>query len=295
MGDETKGELEHTWLRGDASRFVNAGGLRWHVQMTGRGPSLLLLHGTGSSSHSWARMMPMLADKFSIVAPDLPGQGLTRDPPNSALSLPGMANAIAALLRKLNVQPTLVVGHSAGAAVLIKLCIDRAFAPSAIISINGALLPFGGFGGQVFAPLARLLVLNPFVPRFLSWRARDIAVVEKLLHATGSILKHDDVEMYARLFRDPGHVKATLGMMANWDLNPLQAGLKTLATPLVLVAAEADRTVLPGDADRVAQFTPAASVERLPGLGHLAHEEAPGVVARLIEDVARTFKVCAAR
>ena len=76
-------------------------------------------------------------------------------------------------------------------------------------------------------------------------------------------------------------------MMARWDLSALQSALSKLHTPLALVAAEGDRTVLPRDADRVAAKAPAAFVRKLSGLGHLAHEERPDVVNELILAMAR--------
>jgi magnesium chelatase accessory protein len=287
MVEETDGDLQLNWPDSVASRYVSAGDFSWHVRILGSGPVLLLLHGTGSSSHSWNHLVPDLARNFTIVAPDLPGQGLSRNAPSSAHSLPGMAHELEKMLKKLGVEPALAVGHSAGAAILISMCSSGAISPRAVISLNGALRPFGGVGGQVFAPLAKVLVLNPFVPRFLSWRARDRATVERLLKETGSVLSKEDVDCYVRLFRDPGHVAATLGMMARWDLNPLQAAMSQLKTPLVLVAAEGDKTVSPSDADRVQSIAPHARVERLPGLGHLAHEERPQAVLDVIRNVSR--------
>ena len=53
----------HDWPNRDASRFVEAAGLTWHVQIAGQGPVLLLLHGTGASTHSWRDLLPGLAER----------------------------------------------------------------------------------------------------------------------------------------------------------------------------------------------------------------------------------------
>ena len=92
------------WPNREASRFVRAAGLLWHVQVMGQGPVLLLLHGTGAATHSWRAMLPLLARHFTVVAPDLPGHGFTDAPATARLSLPGMTwredeSAIEALLR----------------------------------------------------------------------------------------------------------------------------------------------------------------------------------------------------
>jgi magnesium chelatase accessory protein len=286
MVEDASLEMQRNWPDQAASHYVSAGDFTWHVRISGSGPVLLFVHGTGSSSHTWNHLVPELSRTFTVVAPDLPGQGLSRNAPSSAHSLPGMCSELSKLLKKLEVEPALAVGHSAGAAILISMCCSNSIAPRAVISLNGALRPFGGIGGQVFAPLAKALVLNPFVPRFLAWRARDRSTVEKLLKETGSNLTAEDVECYARLFRDPGHVAATLGMMARWDLYPLQTAMKSLQVPVVLVAADEDKTVSPADAGLIEKIIPNARVLRLQGVGHLAHEERPEVVQSVIRDVA---------
>jgi magnesium chelatase accessory protein len=272
------------WPNRHASRFVQAGGLRWHVQVAGEGPAVLLLHGTGAATHSWAGLLPLLARRVRVVAPDLPGHGFTALPQAAGLTLPGMARAVAALLTALEVRPALVVGHSAGAAILLRMALDRQVAPAGVVSLNGALLPWDGVAGQIFAPLARLLVSIPAVPWLLSWRAADRAVVERLLRGTGSALDAVQTELYARLFRAPRHVGAALGMMAGWDLHTLARMLPRLTTPLLLVAGQEDRTIPPEQSKRVQAMVPGARRVVLPGLGHLAHEERPAAVAPLILD-----------
>jgi magnesium chelatase accessory protein len=86
--------------------------------------------------------------------------------------------------------------------------------------------------------------------------------------------------------RNPRHVRAALEMMANWDLRPLERELPRLAPQLVLVTGENDLTVPPGEAERVRALVATARLERLPGLGHLAHEERPEEIAALVRRVA---------
>ena len=93
------------WPNRDSSIFVEAAGLRWHVQRMGKGPPLLLIHGTGAATHSWRGLLPLIAQNFSVIAPDLPGHGFTQSPPAHRLSLPAMAADLGALLRKLEVRP----------------------------------------------------------------------------------------------------------------------------------------------------------------------------------------------
>jgi magnesium chelatase accessory protein len=274
------------WPNRAASRFVRAAGFGWHVQVAGEGPVLLLAHGTGAATHSWRGLLPLLARHFTVVAPDLPGHGFTDTPAGTRLSLPMMARALTELTRALGLPPALAAGHSAGTPILARMTLDGGIAPRAIIGINAALMPFEGFAGQVFSPIARLLAGLPIVPWAFARRAAERSVVERLLRDTGSALDPQGVELYARLVRRPAHVAAALGMMANWDLHPVLRDLRRLRPPLVLLVGGADRTIPPDDARRLKVMLPAIRVVALPGLGHLAHEEDPGRIAAIVTGLA---------
>ncbi|GEO82345.1 alpha/beta fold hydrolase BchO [Pararhodospirillum oryzae] len=279
------------WPNRDASSFVSAAGLRWHVQQAGQGPVLLLLHGTGASTHSWRALLRPLARHFRVVAPDLPGHAFTDPLPLHRLSLPGMAGAVTALLRRLDVAPAFVVGHSAGAAVALRMTLDGGMAPQGIISLNGALKPYGGSAGRVFSSMAKVLFANPLVPWMFAWSAGDGGRAEQVIRNTGSSLDREGMALYARLFQSPNHVGGALGMMAGWDLTTLNRDLPRLRVPLLLVGAERDRAVAPSQAERVTTLVPGARSLILPNLGHLAHEENPQAVCDLILAEARRVHV----
>lgn len=226
-----------------------------------------------------------------VVAPDLPGHGFTESPPLYRLSLPGMAAALTGLLCALRTSPVIVVGHSAGAAILIRMCLNGDIAPQRLVSLNGALLPLRGLPGRIFSPAAKLLASNSLVPRLFARQASDRRVIERLLRDTGSILEPAGVEQYRRLAGNARHVAAALGMMANWDLSSFARELPRLKTPLMLIAAEKDRTIRPIEAFRARELLPTAALISLPGLGHLAHEERPREVAKLIIEAARSAGV----
>jgi magnesium chelatase accessory protein len=283
MADALNWEVDgRDWPNRAASRFVAASGLRWHVQDLGTGPVLLLLHGTGASTHSWRDLAPLLAERFRVIALDLPGHGFTSPLPSPRVSLPGMAAAVSDLLDVLDVAPVLGVGHSAGAAILIRMALDGTIQPRGLISLNGALMPWRGIPAHLFAPAAKLMAASTLAARLFALRARDRRVVERLVASTGSTLDPVGVELYHRLIRHPGHVRASLAMMANWNLGTLTPELGRLAPPLFLVVGEGDTTVPPSEARRVRAYVPSAEVIALPRLGHLAHEERPQEVAGLV-------------
>jgi len=283
------------WPNRASSRFVQAAGLRWHVQVTGTGPPLLLLHGTGASSHSWRDMLPLLARHFQVVAPDLPGHAFTDRPAPNRLSLTGMAAAVTSLLGALEISPSVVVGHSAGAAVLVRMCLERNIAPRALVSLNGALLPLPGLPGMVFSPLAKLLSQFDLVPRMFARHAAVEPMVPRLLQDTGSALDPTGVDLYRRLASNPQHVGAALDMVAHWDLSQLKNELSHLTTPLLLVTGRNDKTIPPAASHAVRALLPKAGIVNLPGLGHLAHEERPRLLAALLIRVGRSCGKCRAK
>ncbi len=269
------------WPNRDASAFVTTRGARWHVQRMGEGPQCLLIHGTGASTHSFAALIPLLAARFEVIAPDLVGHGFTRTERSPDLSLPGMARAVAGLLKALDFRPKVVVGHSAGAAILARMCLDGAIAPALLVSLNGAFLPFEGAARYLFPSIAKLLFVNPLAPRLFAWAA-DRKAVENLIRGTGSKLDARGLDLYARLLGNAAHVGGALGMMANWDLATMRRDLPKLKPKVVLIVGDNDKAVSPGDAAALAREIPGAAVETVTGTGHLSHEEKPEAAADLI-------------
>lgn len=270
------------WPNRNSSRFVTAGGINWHVQRMGTGPELILLHGTGASTHSWADLAPRLAKLFTVTAMDLPGHAFTGPADYKQTSLEGYAGLIAELLHELRIDPAIMVGHSAGGAIAARMCLDGLAAHCAIIGLNPALRPFNGLARHAFPLIAKLLFVNPIAPRLLSWQASNPALVDRLISGTGSEIGGASMAVYQRLFASPGHVDAALSMMANWNLERLQHDLGRLDCPLSMIIGMRDRMVSPQVARSVQRIVPNARIIRLTRLGHLAHEEAAEHVAGCI-------------
>lgn len=269
-------------------RFVHSGGIRWHLLCAGQGPRLLLIHGTGSASGSWRRLMAALVADFAVLAPDLPGHGLSAALPQGSSGPEAFAVALATLVADLGAWPDIIVGHSAGAAIGARMALDANAEPAALLSVNGALRPLSGWTAATFVPLARLLGINPWIPRLIaSMVAADPRAVRRLLDSTGSRIDAQMIALYESLMRSPSHVAGTLRMLARWDLRDLAAQMARLGARLTLVAGAADLTVAPADARWVQQQVPGSALVNLPGLGHLAHEEAPEAIARVVLSVAR--------
>lgn len=278
-----------TWPNRETSRFVAASPHRWHVQTAGTGPTILLLHGAGGATQSWRGVLPRLAQRYHVVAPDLPGQGFTRPGARHRLGLAPMAEDLWHLCDTEGWVPDLVVGHSAGGAIALQMALSRGARPGprAIVGLNAALGTFDGIAGWLFPAMARLLSVTPFVPSIFARLSGNEARVGELLRSTGSAVDAESVRLYRMLAGDPGHVDGTLAMMSQWKVAPLLAALPALDLPVRLIVGDNDATVPPEVSRTAARRLPSAEVVSLAGLGHLAHEEAPELLADLIVKAAR--------
>ena len=128
------------------SHTTTLDGVRWHYATAGTGPALVLLHGYAETSRMWKPVMPVLGERFTVIAPDLPGigdSGITE----RGLDVKTAAYRVHALVRSLGVEKARVVGHDIG------LMVAYAYA---------ALFP---------AEVEKLVVMDAFLPGVVGWEA----------------------------------------------------------------------------------------------------------------------------
>jgi len=128
------------------SRTAESDGVRLHYMTAGRGPTLILLHGYAETSRMWKPIIPLLAERFTVIAPDLPGIGDSGIPVNG-LDMRTSAIRIHALARSLGVEKARVVGHDIGLMV--------AYA----------------YAAQFPAEVEKLVVIDAFLPGVPGWEA----------------------------------------------------------------------------------------------------------------------------
>lgn len=272
------------WPNAEFSRQVFCAPHRWHVQEAGQGDTLLLLHGAGGSTQSFRALLPLLAKTHHVLALDLPGQGFTQLGARHRCGLDTMAEDIARLCTQEGWHPTALVGHSAGSAVALRLsetlCDAKGGVP-AVVGINAALDRFDGLAGVTFPVIAKMLAALPFTAQFFSSSSATTPRIQSLIRSTGSDIGAQGIELYRRLVADRNHVDATLLMMAQWSLDGLLADLPSVKARTLLIIGDHDGTVPPAVSTRAAARLPDATLAQIDA-GHLAHEEHPEEVARLI-------------
>lgn len=278
------------WPNASMSRFVALAPYLWHLQDAGSGPCVLFLHGAAASTHTWRDILPALADNARVVAVDLPGQGFTRAGTLTRCSLTGIADDIRALLADQGIVPDIVVGHSAGGAIALRLALDLDPAPRQVIAINPAIGEFRGAAGAVFPVLARMLALVPGPASIFARCATSPAQVRRLIESTGSRIDDRGLDLYRHLLSDPAHVTATLAMMARWDLSEVSGDLHRLDVPTLFILGERDRAVPPCKARRVAAANTAIRLGPSLELGHLLHEEDPATLSDVVDRYIRVAR-----
>ncbi len=266
------------WPMADLSRFAHVRPHRWHIQEGGTGQTILLIHGAGGATQSWRALFPILAQHFHVVAVDLPGQGFTKMGARARCNLTHMAEDLRALVDHEGWTPTAIVGHSAGAAIALRMAELGGAPQPRIIGINAALANFTGVAGWLFPVMAKMLAMNPLTASIFSATATG-RTVARLITGTGSTLDADGLALYGRLLRDRTHVDATLAMMAQWSLDGLTARLPENTARTLLITGSQDEAVPPKTSAQAAAQMPGAQHIDLPDLGHLAHEEAPDLIA----------------
>ncbi len=222
-------------------------------------------------------MLPLLASRFTLVCPDLPGHAFTSPHASLNLSLPNVSGFLDQLLVTLKLKPSVVVGHSAGAALGAHWVIhhSHAIANTALVALNPAWLALPGLAYWLFPPAAKLMALNPATGFLAAKFLASPEQAERLIASTGSRLSPQDLSYYAALLASSTHINGVLSMMSSWNVQTLEGRLPELVGPILMCIGRQDQTVSPAQAQKAVKMMPHAQTRFFEGLGHLAHEEDP--------------------
>jgi magnesium chelatase accessory protein len=265
--------------------------MEWHVQMAGAGlgengankPVALLLHGTGSSAHSWAELLPVLAKSHWVIAPDLPGHGFTISYQSEQLSLTLITHKLAELLRALGVeQIDSIIGHSAGATLGLQYSL-LCPAPKRILGLNPSLVSLPSFYHSFLAPLINPIATSSFVSSMIADFLPYTSMIDKLLDSTNSKLNGIQRERYKLLFKQKNHINGSLNFMAATDIPNLLAHAHEITSELTFLVANQDSWVRKEELLAVIhRYFPQSTVIQKDG-GHLFHEANPEAALAIIQ------------
>jgi magnesium chelatase accessory protein len=291
MNSPSIDRIPQNWPLRELSSSVSVGQMEWHVQMAGAGvgengankPVALLLHGTGSSAHSWAELLPVLAKSHWVIAPDLPGHGFTISHQSEQLSLTLITHKLSELLRALGVeQIESIIGHSAGATLGLQYSLLYP-APKRILGLNPSLVSLPSFYHSFLAPLINPIATSSFVSSMIADLLPFTSMIDKLLDSTNSRLNGIQRERYKLLFKEKNHINGSLNFMAATDIPNLLAHANEITSELTFLVAIQDSWVRKEELLAVIhRYFPRSTVIQKDG-GHLFHEANPEAAMAIIQ------------
>jgi pimeloyl-ACP methyl ester carboxylesterase len=246
----------------------------------GAGEALLLIHGMGGSSQTWRDVIPELARKYRVIAPDLLGHGES-DKPRGDYSVGSFAVLARDLLDSLGVSEVTVVGHSLGGGIAMQFAHQH---PEYCQRI--ALISSGGFGEDVGRVL-RLLSLPGSELVLPVMASRPAVVAGNALH----VLMGSETRFQSRpALSHRDHRQAFLRTLRSvvdfrgQAVSALNRLCFSADLPALIISGDADR-VIPVEHARAAHARiPNSRLHVLPGVHHHPPTEQPATVARLIDD-----------
>jgi pimeloyl-ACP methyl ester carboxylesterase len=277
-------------------RFEQVGDVKVFYREAGApdAPTVLLLHGYAASSFMYRNLIPMLADKYHVIAPDLPGFGFTEAPARGeyAYTFDQLARTIDQFTQQLGLDRYAIQVFDYGAPVGWRLAAAHPDRITAIISQNGNAYEEGL--GQGWAPIQRYWkepsqanreALRDFpTPASIEWQYLE-GVPDKTLVAP------DAIALESYLVSRPGNAEVQLDLLLDYASNvakypAFQAYFREHQPPLLAVWGRNDPFFLPAGAEAWKRDIPGADV-RFYDTGHLALEthgaEIGGVIREFLD------------
>jgi pimeloyl-ACP methyl ester carboxylesterase len=259
-------------------------------QDEGEGPPVVLVHGFPASSWQWRDFLPLLATRFRVIAPDLPGAGGSR-PAAAPLDLAARTGAIRELLSHLGVDAAAVVAHGSGGSVARRLLLDDAPPHVDALVLLGADMIGDAPAAGVSQVRAALEAVPNRDPRAFAARGIVREVFER------GALVHDRLasrvlEGYAGPYADGdgpewlSRVAEGLAADAAADAEELDA-LARVDVPVLILWGEDDPLVPASVGERLNGSMPSSTLGLLPGCGHFLVDEAADTIAPMISEYLR--------
>src|SRR5436190_5240400 len=260
------------------SRTAVADGVKLHYLVSGSGPPVILLHGYAETSRMWRPLIPRLAEKFTVIAPDLPGIG-DSDIPRNGLDMKSAAARIHALVRSLGVEKARVVGHDIGLMVAYayaaqfpaeteKLVVMDAFLPGVPgwePIYNASNIWHFRFNGEYPEALVKgreRIYFEYFWNVLAADKARSIPEVER--------------KAYVEAYSKPGRMRAAWAYFASWpQLAKDFAQLSQTKLTMPVLAIGGDKSLGTQLADQLKLVATDVTVVVLKYTGHWIMEEQP--------------------
>jgi pimeloyl-ACP methyl ester carboxylesterase len=263
------------------NRFVSSGGdLAYHDE--GNGPAVVLLHGFPLSSHLWRALIPTLAARHRVLAPDLLGLGESARPSGVRLDIRAQATYIGELLDHLEVDRLALVGHSTGGGIAQLLTQARAGVEALV------LLDSIAFDAWPTEAIGEVQVLPPERETF---ETAELVVRSALgIGMREGEPGEDDLRAYLQPWAPPNDVAGLFRWARSLDgvgLRELEREMGAWDLPTLILWGEDDPFHPPSIAERLNAAIPSSALGMVPGCGHFLPEEAPETIYPIISEYLR--------
>jgi pimeloyl-ACP methyl ester carboxylesterase len=275
--------------KGFVDRTAKVNGVRIHYRIGGEGTPVILLHGFGETGHMWNPLMGALAQRHTVIVPDLRGAGAS-EKPATGYDKKTMAQDIHALLLSLGQQKATVVGHDIGLMVAYAYAAQFPEATDKVVLMD-AFLPGIGKWQEMWL-LRDLWHFHFYGPTPMALvTGRERIYLEHFWNDFAADPKHsvpeEDRRLYAKAFAQPGGIHAGFEYFRNFERDAQdfqQLGQTPLTMPVLVLSGEkSGGTFL---IEQVKLVAPDARGQVIVGSGHWLIEEAPQkVVPAILEFV----------
>jgi len=180
------------------SYFVQVEDQQVHYRKTGEGPTLLLLHGTGSSIHTWEQWTRLLKSDFTIISVDLPAYGLTGPNNNGDYSIKNYVSFVNKFSKVMELESFFIAGSSLGGSIAWNYTYQHPEKVQKLVLLNSSGYPSHKESSMVFK-LARNSYLNKamlvFTPKFLVEKSLKEVFYDKSLVTDEMIDRYFDLQL----------------------------------------------------------------------------------------------------
>ncbi len=276
-GDIPYAELEKRYA-GPSSHYLDLpSGVHLHYRDEGRqdGPVLVLVHGFGASSADWDDWAGRLGDTYRIIAPDLPGHGLTRAPKGYTGGADGQVEAVEGLVQALHLPPFVIAGNSMGGGVAWRFTLAHPERVKGLVLVDAGGWP--PVKAQKQGAFIFTLLANPFA-RGIIKNLDNTALVQQGMQAAfidKALVTPAMIKRYTDFSRAPGHRDILTTRPSGQMGMATPERLSLIAAPTLVMVGQQDRVIPAADGKRFADAIPEATLIVYPGVGHVPMQQIP--------------------
>lgn len=271
--DRSRSTLEATYLRSPAD-LIDIGGARVHVRDTGPrdAPAVVMLHGTGSSLHTFEPWARLLDGEYRVIRFDLPGSGLSGPDPTGIYTDARSMEILAGILDRLGVDRAALVGNSIGGRLAWNFAAAHPERVDKLVLISPDGFASPGFEYGRAPEISAVLSLMRYVLPKALLRPNIVAA-----YGNPDALTEETLERYHALLLAPGNRDALIERLRQTILVDPEPILRQIQVPVLLVWGEKDGMIPVGNAADYRRALPDSRLVTFANLGHVPHEEAPDV------------------